>query len=164
MRAVVVVTTDKCYENREWDLGLPRRPTPLGGHDPYSASKACAELVAAAYRPLVLLRRSTRHGGLATARAGNVIGGGDWAPDRIVPDIVRAPDRGRRRRSGAQPHRRSAPWQHVLEPLDGYLLLARALLQRAGPLPEAWNFGPGPGERAATVGRVIEHLRGPVAR
>lgn len=135
VRAVVVVTSDKCYDNRE-DGRAYREDDALGGGDPYSASKACAELVTAAYRRSFLEGRV----GVATGRAGNVIGGGDWADDRLVPDAVRAFGRGERlavRHAAAQ-----RPWQHVLEPLAGYLMLAERL-HRDGPTwSGAWNFGP----------------------
>lgn len=137
VRAVVVVTSDKCYENKEWLWGY-REDEPMGGYDPYSASKGCAELVAAAYRKSYF---STDHRvGLATARAGNVIGGGDWARDRVLPDAVRALARGEpfvARRPAAV-----RPWQHVLEPLCGYLTLAERLHDEPGQYAEAWNFGP----------------------
>lgn len=140
VRAVVVVTSDKCYENREWDFAY-REEDPLGGHDPYSSSKACAEIVTSAYRrsffgPSSLVR-------VATVRAGNVIGGGDWALDRIVPDCVRAFGAG----VPAQVRNPTAvrPWQHVLEPLSGYLWLGSRMLLGATDLDDAWNFGPFPG-------------------
>ncbi len=137
-RAVVVVTTDKCYENREWPWAY-RENDALGGHDPYSASKACAELVTAAYRGSFFSSSSSAQ--VASARAGNVIGGGDWAKDRILPDIVRAVQaqaRARIRNPAAV-----RPWQHVLEPLAGYLLLAARLLDEPrGACAQAWNFGP----------------------
>jgi CDP-glucose 4,6-dehydratase len=141
VRAVVVVTTDKCYENREW--AWPYRETDaLGGHDPYSNSKAASELVAAAYRSSYFPPADlARHGvGVATARAGNVIGGGDWAEDRLVPDLIRGFGRGERvviRHPGAV-----RPWQHVLEPLAGYLTLAQRLHGGDAGACEAWNFGP----------------------
>jgi CDP-glucose 4,6-dehydratase len=133
----VVVTTDKCYENREWPHPY-REPDPLGGHDPYSASKACAELVAASWRDSFGARLPFR---IATARAGNVIGGGDWAQDRLVPDCIRAFRRGEtvvlRRPEAVR------PWQHVLEPLSGYLLLAERLAGADGAVfARAYNFGP----------------------
>ena len=138
LRAIVVVTTDKCYENHEWHWGY-RENEPLGGYDPYSSSKACAEIVTAAYR------RSFFNGKtpvpLASARAGNVIGGGDWAEDRLIPDVVRAHRAGR----AVQIRHPDAirPWQHVLEPLHGYLLLAERLAGKDGAgFAEAWNFGP----------------------
>lgn len=141
VRAVVVVTTDKCYENREW-LWPYRESDALGGYDPYSNSKACAELVAAAYRSSFFPPASyMQHGvALATARGGNVIGGGDWAEDRLIPDMMRAftaatPVRIR------NPHA-IRPWQHVLELVRGYILLAEALYERGSEYGEAWNFGP----------------------
>lgn len=141
LRAVVVVTTDKCYENREWDRGYVESDA-LGGHDPYSNSKACAELVADSFRRSFF--QSPRSSvGIATARAGNVIGGGDWAPDRLVPDLVRSVMRGEEaliRNPDA-----TRPWQHVLEPLHGYLLLAQALVKDPQGHAEAWNFGPAAG-------------------
>ncbi len=135
VRAVVVVTSDKCYENVGW-LWPYREDEPMGGHDPYSSSKGAAELVTAAYR------RTYFEGGpaVATARAGNVIGGGDWSADRLVPDLVRAlaADRDPRLRfPGA-----TRPWQHVGDAVNGYLMLAEALLAAQPDLPSAWNFGP----------------------
>ncbi len=135
----VCVTTDKCYENREWVHGY-REEDPVGGHDPYSASKACAELVIASYRRSFLKDAGAR---VASVRAGNVIGGGDWAKDRIVPDSVRSLMRGAPimiRRPNA-----TRPWQHVLDPLAGYLWLAarlRAAATADSPLCSAFNFGP----------------------
>src|SRR5690606_36504418 len=120
--AVLVITTDKCYENREW-LWPYREQDALGGFDPYSNSKACAELVCAAYRDSFLRDAGVA---LATARAGNVIGGGDWSPDRLVPDIFRAWEHGEELVL-RYPHA-TRPWQHVLEPLSGYLRLSQALL------------------------------------
>jgi len=141
IKAVVNVTTDKCYENREWPWGY-RESDRLGGYDPYSGSKACAELATAAYRSSYFHPRDyERHGvAVATARAGNVIGGGDWAADRLVPDCVRAlldgkPVRVRNRRA-------IRPWQHVLEPLSGYMTLARKLAEEGPSYAEGWNFGP----------------------
>lgn len=136
-RAIVVVTSDKCYENREWVWGY-REHEPLGGFDPYSASKACAEIVAAAYRRSFL----SAEGGpaVASARAGNVIGGGDWSEDRLVVDIVRAVAAGRP--ALIRNPRSTRPWQHVLDPLAGYLLLARRLYEEGQAHAEAWNFGP----------------------
>jgi len=136
VRAVVNVTTDKCYDNRDWLWGY-RESDALGGHDPYSSSKACAELVTAAYR-----RSFFQQGGpaIATARAGNVIGGGDWAADRLLPDVLRAFERGQAVHI-RHPHA-TRPWQHVLEPLAGYLMLAQALCTQGHAVAEAWNFGP----------------------
>ena len=138
--AAICVTTDKCYENRDWVHGY-REEDPVGGHDPYSASKACAELVIASYRRSFLQAAGVK---VASVRAGNVIGGGDWAKDRIVPDCVRALSR-----KVPIPVRRpnaTRPWQHVLDPLAGYLRLAARLggeNAAASPLCSAFNFGPG---------------------
>ena len=141
VRAVVSVTTDKCYENKEWLWGY-RENDPLGGYDPYSSSKACAELVSAAYRRSYFpVERLAEHGcAVATARAGNVIGGGDWSTDRLIPDLVRGFVEGR----PALVRRPQAirPWQHVLEPLHGYLLLAEKLLSGDPQYATAFNFGP----------------------
>lgn len=150
LRAVVVVTTDKCYENREWPWAY-RENEPLGGRDPYSSSKACAELVTAAYRQSFLAAAGIR---VATARAGNVFGGGDWAPHRLVPDLLAA-------FASGQPARLRnpnavRPWQHVLEPLAGYLQLAQALWQDADAA-KAWNFGPAD-EDCRPVGQVATRL------
>jgi CDP-glucose 4,6-dehydratase len=150
-RVAVVVTTDKVYANREW--AYPYRETDaLGGHDPYSASKAAAEITAASYRDAFLAAQGVA---LATARAGNVIGGGDWSDDRLIPDAVRAWQSG----LPLQIRRPQAirPWQHVLDPLAGYLRLAQALWQRP-TLAAAYNFGPRTDE-AATVRDVVEHAR-----
>lgn len=135
----VVVTSDKCYENREENYAY-REEDPMGGHDPYSASKGCQELVAASFRSAYFALSGNIH--LATARAGNVIGPGDWAADRIVPDAVRAFLQGRAL-SVRNPHA-IRPWQHVLEPLAGYLRLGQALLEQGEGVAEAWNFGPDP--------------------
>ena len=136
VKAVVNVTTDKCYENREW-LWPYRENEAMGGADPYSSSKACAELVTSAYRRSFLAPMGIH---LASARAGNVIGGGDWAADRLVPDFLRVLD------AGETLHIRSPaatrPWQHVLEPLSGYLALAERLHARGAEFAEGWNFGP----------------------
>jgi CDP-glucose 4,6-dehydratase len=140
VRAAVVVTTDKCYENN--DGGTPfREQDPLGGHDPYSSSKACAELLCAAWRQSFLAAPDAAHAvGLATARAGNVIGGGDWAVDRLVPDLLAAIAAGRAL-ALRNPHA-TRPWQHVLEPLAGYLMLAERLHEDPQRWAGAWNFGP----------------------
>lgn len=136
VRSVVNVTTDKCYENREWIWGY-RETDPMGGFDPYSSSKGCAEIITSAYRQSFL-----QHGriALASARAGNVIGGGDWALDRLVPDILRSFEK----RQPLVLRNPSAirPWQHVLEPLSGYLTLAEYLHTHSQAYAEAWNFGP----------------------
>lgn len=155
IRAIVVITTDKVYENREWPHPY-RESDPLGGHDPYSASKAASEIVVSSYRASFFNGTASPRVHLATARAGNVIGGGDWATDRLVPDCLRAFDQGnpvRLRYPGAV-----RPWQHVLEPLSGYLLLAQALLGETGcAAAKSWNFGPDTtGE--ATVGQVAQTM------
>ena len=161
VRAVVVVTSDKCYENREWVWGY-RESEPMGGRDPYSNSKGCAELVTAAYRSSYFSAAGSA--AVASARAGNVIGGGDWAADRIVPDIVRAAIAGdpvRIRNPNA-----TRPWQHVLEPLSGYLQLAESLCNAPAEHSEGWNFGP-TDEDAVPVGQIVStvsRLWGPAAR
>ncbi|HWD10517.1 MAG TPA: CDP-glucose 4,6-dehydratase [Solirubrobacteraceae bacterium] len=152
VRAVVVVTSDKCYENHGDRQRRFVEGDPLGGEDPYSSSKACAELVAAAYRSSFFSREGLAR--LGTARAGNVIGGGDWGEDRLIADSVRAVERGeplRVRNSHAV-----RPWQHVLNPLGGYLRLAEALCAGAGAA-RAWNFGPPAGD-ARDVGWVVRRL------
>ena len=148
-KAVVVVTSDKCYENLHTAQGYNESDR-LGGREPYSASKAAAELVTRAYRESYLHPRT----GVATARAGNVIGGGDWCADRLIPDAVRAFSRAEElviRNPGAV-----RPWQYVLEPLSGYLMLAQALAA-GGRVAEAWNFGP-PSDQLVTVGVLVEML------
>ena len=154
VRAVVVVTSDKCYENREW-LWAYREGEPLGGVDPYSSSKACAELVAQSWRQSFFApQRYAEHGTvLASARAGNVIGGGDWASDRLIPDIVRAASVGQSvfiRNPLA-----TRPWQHVLEPLSGYLTLGWRLLEGKAEFADGWNFGPS-GDSNLTVDEVVK--------
>jgi CDP-glucose 4,6-dehydratase len=151
LRTIVCVTSDKCYENREW-VWPYRESDPMGGHDPYSSSKGCAELVVAAYR------RSFFENGplLASVRAGNVIGGGDWAADRLLPDLVRAFE------AGVAPLVRSPksvrPWQHVLEALGGYLLIAERLLAGERRFADGWNFGPSEDD-ARPVSWIVERLR-----
>lgn len=141
VRACVLVTTDKCYENREWDWGY-REIDPMGGFDPYSSSKGCMELLSASYRNSYFPREnySGHRTAIATARAGNVIGGGDWAEDRLIPDIINA----LRSKQPAFIRNPDAirPWQHVLEPLSGYLILAEKLFENGPEYAEAWNFGP----------------------
>jgi CDP-glucose 4,6-dehydratase len=138
VRVAVVVTSDKCYENREWAWGY-RENEAMGGHDPYSSSKGCAELVTAAYRSSYCSDRAEAPV-LASARAGNVIGGGDWAKDRLIPDIVRALQQNRPVLIRS-PHA-IRPWQHVLEPLNGYLNLAERCWEEGAACAEGWNFGP----------------------
>jgi CDP-glucose 4,6-dehydratase len=135
-KAIINVTTDKCYHNKEWDWGY-REQDELGGYDPYSSSKACSELVSQAFQSAYF---NASNLGLATARAGNVIGGGDWAEDRLIPDIIR----GILRQESIEIRYPQAlrPWQHVLEPLLGYLILAEALFEQPLTYSGAWNFGP----------------------
>ena len=156
VRAVVVVTSDKCYENREWLWGY-REDEAMGGYDPYSSSKGCAELVTAAYRrsffnPACYAEHEVA---VASARAGNVIGGGDWAADRLVPDMIRALLAG----APVRIHNPQAirPWQHVLEPLSGYLRLAQKLYEEGVAYGEGWNFGPD-SEDAKPVHWLVERL------
>jgi CDP-glucose 4,6-dehydratase len=137
LKAIISVTTDKCYENKEWEWGY-RENEPMGGHDPYSSSKGCAELVTSAYRRSFFSSDDTAS--IASARAGNVIGGGDWSEDRLIPDILRAFEK-------SEPvvirnPLSTRPWQHVLEPLSGYLVLAQELFLNGDDFAEAWNFGP----------------------
>ncbi len=138
VRAAIVVTSDKCYENREW-LWAYRENEPMGGHDPYSSSKGCAELVTAAWRNS-FCGPAKRDLGIASARAGNVIGGGDWAEDRLIPDCIRALKAGQA--IGIRNPASVRPWQHVLDPLCGYLILAERLAENPDTYGEAWNFGP----------------------
>lgn len=139
VRSTLVVTTDKCYENKEWAWGY-RENEPMGGYDPYSNSKGCAELVTSAYRQSYL-SGSQQKNHVASARAGNVIGGGDWSEDRLVPDAIRAFEANQPlmiRNPGS-----TRPWQHVLEPLSGYLMLSQALYENDGDhFSSGWNFGP----------------------
>jgi CDP-glucose 4,6-dehydratase len=152
LKAIINVTTDKCYENREWVWGY-RENEPMGGHDPYSSSKGCSELVTAAYRKSFFNTPDTA--ALASARAGNVIGGGDWAEDRLFPDILRAFEQ-------KQPviirnPRATRPWQHVLEPLSGYLILAEKLYTEGAAYAEGWNFGPRD-EDVQPVEWILNHM------
>lgn len=151
VNTIVSITTDKCYANDGRTEGY-REDAPLGGHDPYSNSKACAELVSACWRDSFLEQRGT---GLATARAGNVIGGGDWSADRLVPDAIRAFTEGRALEIRNPDAIR--PWQHVLEPLTGYLLLAQALATEPARFARSWNFGPDAADMAS-VREVIDLL------
>ena len=136
LKAIVNITTDKCYENDERSQGY-KEDDPMGGHDPYSSSKGCAELVASAYRRSFLQEQGI---GLASVRAGNVIGGGDWADDRLIPDILRSFER--RKPVVVRNPKATRPWQHVLEPLSGYLILAEKLYRDQRRYAEDWNFGP----------------------
>jgi CDP-glucose 4,6-dehydratase len=154
VRAVVCVTSDKCYQNREWVWGY-REDEPVGGYDPYSSSKGCSELVAAAYRNSFFNEReySQHEVAVATARAGNVIGGGDWAKDRLLPDLIRSVSRGEDIIL-RNPHA-IRPWQHVLDPLAGYLMLAESLFKHGPRFSEAWNFAPA---ESHTVTQVVGQL------
>ncbi|OGS75135.1 MAG: CDP-glucose 4,6-dehydratase [Gallionellales bacterium RIFCSPHIGHO2_02_FULL_57_16] len=157
VKAVVNVTSDKCYENREWVWGY-RENEAMGGHDPYSNSKGCAELVTAAYRNSFFQPSTINHQpspAVATARAGNVIGGGDWADDRLIPDIMRAITQCKPVNI-RNPHA-IRPWQHVLEPLSGYLLLAQKLYEEGAVYAEGWNFGPNDTD-AKPVQWIVERL------
>ncbi|OGC92571.1 MAG: CDP-glucose 4,6-dehydratase [candidate division Zixibacteria bacterium RBG_16_53_22] len=156
VKAVVNVATDKCYENREWLWGY-RENESLGGYDPYSSSKACSELATAAYRNSFFnLTDYPRHGvAVASARAGNVIGGGDWADDRLVPDCVRALLK--REPILVRNPRAVRPWQHVLEPLSGYLALAKHLYEDGPRFAGAWNFGP-PEDDAKPVEWLVKRI------
>jgi CDP-glucose 4,6-dehydratase len=152
VRAIVSVTTDKCYENKEW-VWAYREDEPMGGRDPYSSSKGCAELVTSAYRASFF--EGAEAAGVASARAGNVIGGGDWAEDRLIPDILKAFEAG-----APVPIRNplaTRPWQHVLEPLSGYLRLAELLWQDKQAYAQAWNFGPRD-EDARPVQWIVERM------
>ena len=138
LRATVIVTTDKCYENKEWVWGY-RENEPMGGYDPYSNSKGCAELVTSAYRQSYFSSSNSANR-VASARAGNVIGGGDWSEDRLIPDAIKAFEANKPlmiRNPLA-----TRPWQHVLEPLSGYLILAQALYDQGLAFASGWNFGP----------------------
>jgi CDP-glucose 4,6-dehydratase len=156
VKAVVNITTDKCYENREWVWGY-RENEPMGGFDPYSNSKGCAELVSAAYRSSFFNADTYAQHGVATAtvRAGNVIGGGDWAQDRLIPDILSAFEQGRKV-DIRNPHA-IRPWQHVMEPLCGYLSLAEQLFEQGPSFGEGWNFGPND-QDAKPVGWIVEQM------
>ncbi|WP_028213190.1 CDP-glucose 4,6-dehydratase [Paraburkholderia mimosarum] len=156
VRSVVIVTTDKCYENREWEWGY-RENEAMGGYDPYSSSKGCTELVTAAYRSSFFNPTAyDEHGvAIASARAGNVIGGGDWAVDRLIPDIVRAIGNGET--VSIRNPKAIRPWQHVLEPLSGYLVLAESLYITGPRHADAWNFGPNDSD-AQPVQAIVERL------
>ena len=151
VKAVVNVTTDKCYENKEWCWAY-RENEAMGGYDPYSSSKGCSELVSSAYTRSFFIKSGVA---LATARAGNVIGGGDWAEDRLIPDFFRAINSKKPVRIRAPDSIR--PWQHVLEPLSGYLLLAEKLFDEGQSFSGAWNFGPSEKD-ARSVRWIVNHL------
>jgi CDP-glucose 4,6-dehydratase len=158
VRSIVNVTSDKCYENREWPWAY-REIDALGGYDPYSASKGCAELVTSCWRNSFLNPKDygrTHQTLLASGRAGNVIGGGDWAPDRLIPDIMRAVHH-QEKVTIRNPHA-ARPWQHVLEPLSGYLLLGQKLLEGRKEFAEAWNFGPCEDENIS-VGEIVDLVK-----
>ena len=152
LKAIVNVTTDKCYENKEWVWGY-REDEPMGGHDPYSSSKGCAELVTSAYRSSFFNSQETP--AVASVRSGNVVGGGDWADDRLIPDILRAFEKNKPVII-RNPHS-TRPWQHVLEPLSGYLMLAQYLYEQGHTFAEAWNFGPHDDD-AKPVSWIVEHM------
>lgn len=151
VRAVVIVTTDKCYKNQEW-IWAYRENEPMGGHDPYSSSKACVEILTDSWRRSYLKDNQVA---VATVRAGNVIGGGDWAPDRLIPDLLKAIDRGETLQIRSPEAIR--PWQHVLEPISGYLKLAEYLFIEGSAYAEAWNFGPTDSDCRA-VRWIVERL------
>ncbi len=156
VRAVLNITTDKCYENHEWVWGY-RESDPIGGYDPYSNSKGCAELVSSAYRASFFNASCyATHGvAVATARAGNVIGGGDWAADRLIPDILAAFEKGESVLV-RNPHA-IRPWQHVMEPLRGYMMLAEKLVENGTDYASAWNFGP-TGQDAKPVHWIVAQM------
>ncbi len=156
VKVVVNVTSDKCYENREWAWGY-RENEPMGGYDPYSNSKGCAELVTAAYRNSYFHPDKYNEHGVAigSGRAGNVIGGGDWAEDRLIPDMMRAITQSKPV-SIRNPYS-IRPWQHVLEPLSGYLLLAQKLYEEGPGFAEGWNFGPNEDD-AKPVHWILDNL------
>jgi CDP-glucose 4,6-dehydratase len=155
VRAVIVVTSDKCYENTE-QIRPYRETDPMGGFDPYSSSKGCAELVTAAFRNSFFHRcEGGGNAAVASCRSGNVIGGGDWAEDRLIPDLMRSALEGRRA-TIRNPHA-TRPWQHVLEPLSGYLSLAQKLYEDGARYSQGWNFGPDQ-EDAKPVSWIVERL------
>jgi CDP-glucose 4,6-dehydratase len=158
VHAIVNVTSDKCYENREWPWGY-REIDPIGGYDPYSASKGCSEIITSCWRNSFFNLKdygNSHQTLLASGRSGNVIGGGDWAVDRLIPDIMRAVSKDEKVMI-RNPHA-TRPWQHVLEPLSGYLLLGQKLLEGQKEFAEAWNFGPCE-DRSVTVGEIVEQVK-----
>lgn len=155
LQAALIVTSDKCYQNQELEAGY-REDHPMGGHDPYSSSKACAELVVASwYKSFVQGQGAEDRFALATVRAGNVIGGGDWSEGRLIPDILRAVERGKL--VDIRNPQAVRPWQYVLEPLAGYLQLAQHMVEGGAPFSQAWNFGPAR-EDVKPVGWIVERL------
>lgn len=158
VKAIVNITSDKAYENREWVWGY-RENDPMGGYDPYSSSKGCADLLANSYRSSYFNPeeyKKSHHTLLASCRAGNVIGGGDWAKDRLMTDIMLSVSQGKKV-SIRNPHA-TRPWQHVLEPLSGYLAIGQKLLEEKREFAEAWNFGPSD-EGSITVEEVVNHVK-----
>ena len=158
VKAIITITSDKCYQNKEW-IWAYKEDDPMGGDDPYSASKGCADLVAAAYRKSFFNPNefgNAHNTLLATVRAGNVIGGGDWAKDRLIPDIMKATSIGER--VIVRSPRATRPWQHVLEPLSGYLHLGWKLLENKKEFADTWNFGPGD-DSSLPVSDVIEYAK-----
>ena len=151
IKAIVNITTDKCYENREIDIAY-KEDDPMGGFDPYSSSKGCAELVTSAYRESFLRNKNI---GIASVRAGNVIGGGDWAEDRLIPDILKAFESNKS--VVIRNPQATRPWQHVLEPLSGYLMLANKLYNSPSKFSEGWNFGPNY-QDVKPVGSILEYM------
>tara|TARA_Y100001970_G_C14198509_1_gene839622 strand:+ start:253 stop:1359 length:1107 start_codon:yes stop_codon:yes gene_type:complete len=157
VKAIVNITSDKAYENQEFSRGY-KENDPMGGHDPYSSSKGCADLLANSYRKSffnILNYKKTHNTLLASCRAGNVIGGGDWAKDRLIPDIVLSVSEGKKVR--IRNPKATRPWQHVLEPLSGYLLLGQRLLEEKKEYGDAWNFGPS-NEASITVEEVVKNV------
>lgn len=152
LRAIISVTTDKVYDNKEWAWGY-RENEPLGGYDPYSSSKACAELVTSAYRSSYFLKWNTHN--VASARAGNVVGGGDWSKDRLIPDFIRSVEL--KEPMIVRNPLATRPWQHVLEPLSGYILLAQKLFQYGERYADSWNFGPND-EDCKSVEWILDEL------
>jgi CDP-glucose 4,6-dehydratase len=158
VRAIVNVTSDKCYENKEQSLGY-KESDPVGGYDPYSTSKGCSELITGCWRNSFFNLKdygNTHNILLASGRAGNVIGGGDWATDRLIPDIIRAVKKNEKVK--IRNPQAIRPWQHVLEPLSGYLLLGQKLLEGRKEFAQAWNFGPSD-DGNAMVGEIVRQVK-----
>jgi len=158
VKAIVNITSDKAYENREWVWGY-RENDPMGGYDPYSSSKGCADILASSYRSSYFnpdKYKNTHNTLLATCRAGNVIGGGDWAKDRLMTDIMLSVSQGKK--VSIRNPKATRPWQHVLEPLSGYLAIGQKLLEEKQEFGDAWNFGPSD-EGSITVERVVQNVK-----